>query len=444
MYPNRTLLLAVTGMSPAIITETLYAIDRDGGEWPKEIKVITTSKGKKEIYEGLITHQNLEKLCHELRKPIIHFSDSSILVVPDAQGHPVEDARSLEDHEALANFIMTTVRDATSDDGTRIHASIAGGRKTMTFYLGYAMSLFGRHFDKLSHVLISEGFEHCTTFFYPTREDYWVKTRAGQELNAKDAEVTLADIPFMRQRSLMPDLIKRVENKINFRLLVDLVNLGEQPQAIEIHAYASQQKLVIKNLYTHQDMATVEFKNLLHWALYMLILEDTLRDPLERDEFTAPKTGERDDAFGLMLLIKLSELSQVNVQGDDFTGVASHLLEALELTAPAGLRRILERLSNTGLTSKNLSTYLNAIKKELAIELPANLARHLAPQQAEQSLSEEEILTRKTSTKTADGKAIHSNHNSRQKTKTGQKGGQPYLVQLPDSQQQIFIHLDEP
>lgn len=436
MHPNRTLLLAVTGMSPAIITETLYGIDRNGDEWPKEIQVITTSKGKDKIYEGLITNKHLDNLCQELRKPKIPFSDAHILVVPDAQGLPVEDARSLEDHEALANFIMTTVRDATTNDSTRIHASIAGGRKTMTFYLGYAMSLFGRHFDKLSHVLVSEGFENCPEFFYPTREDHTVISHAKKELNAKDAEVTLADIPFIRQRSLMPDLIKRVEGTINFRHLVDLINLGEQPEAIELHIHPTQQKLVVKNRYSQQDLATVNFKNLLHWSLYLLILEDTVRDPDERDECVAPKTGERDDTFGLILLMKLSQLSKIDTPAGDFESTADNLLNDVELTGPANLRRTLESLKNTGFTSKNFSTYLNTIKKELAAELPANLVQQLMPQQIDQNLTDEEISIRK------DKKKSGAN-TSRQKTATGQKGGQPYILHLPDPQQQIFIH-DKP
>ncbi len=41
----KTMLLAVSGMSPAIITETLYGINKRGDAWPKSIKIITTSIG---------------------------------------------------------------------------------------------------------------------------------------------------------------------------------------------------------------------------------------------------------------------------------------------------------------------------------------------------------------------------------------------------------------
>jgi CRISPR-associated protein (TIGR02584 family) len=59
------------------------------------------------------------------------------------------------------------VRELTADPDCAIHASIAGGRKTMGFYLGYALSLFGRPQDRLSHVLVSSPFESNQNFFYP-------------------------------------------------------------------------------------------------------------------------------------------------------------------------------------------------------------------------------------------------------------------------------------
>ena len=180
-------------------------------------------------------------------------------------------------------------------------------------------------------------------------------------------------------------------------------------------------------------MATVNFKNLLHWSLYLLILEDTVRDPDEREEYAAPKTGERDDAFGLILLMKLSQLSKVDTPDGDFESTADNLLNDVELTGPANLRRTLESLKKTGFTSKNFSTYLNTIKKELAAELPANLVQQLMPQQMDQNLTDEELSIRN------DKKKSGAN-SSRQKTATGQKGGQPYILHLPDPQLQIIIH----
>ena len=39
---NKRILLSVTGMSPAVVTETLYALVTEKGFIPTEIRVITT------------------------------------------------------------------------------------------------------------------------------------------------------------------------------------------------------------------------------------------------------------------------------------------------------------------------------------------------------------------------------------------------------------------
>ena len=51
-----------------------------------------------------------------------------------------------------------------------IHACLAGGRKSMSFLLGYLMSQLGRTHDKLSHVLVEERAEDYSwsNFYYPT------------------------------------------------------------------------------------------------------------------------------------------------------------------------------------------------------------------------------------------------------------------------------------
>src|SRR5690554_266190 len=241
------MLIAVTGMSPQVITETLYGINRRGDAWPNEIKVITTSKGRDKIWTALNDEGHLAGLCEMLGRPPLTLSQDDILVVPNAQGQEVEDARSVEDHEALADFIINTVRRFTANPNISIHASIAGGRKTMTFYLGYAMSLFGRRFDRLSHVLVSEGYEGHPDFFFPTREHRPLVTINGKNLDAKNAEITLADIPFIRQRHLVPELLKEFQGNVNFRDLVELINLGEDPESIRMDVLTKSQKIIISS-----------------------------------------------------------------------------------------------------------------------------------------------------------------------------------------------------
>ena len=75
----------------------------------------------------------------------------------------------------------------------------------MGFYAGYALSLFGREQDRLSHVLVSAPFESSWEFFYPTPYPQVIATQGGRELaDAATAQVRLAQIPFVRLRPVLP------------------------------------------------------------------------------------------------------------------------------------------------------------------------------------------------------------------------------------------------
>ena len=47
----------------------------------------------------------------------------------------------------------------------------------MGFYLGYALSLYSRAQDRLSHVLVNSPFESHSEFFYPTPESRVIHRR---------------------------------------------------------------------------------------------------------------------------------------------------------------------------------------------------------------------------------------------------------------------------
>lgn len=247
-----------------MITETLYATHHSNRQWPDEIFLITTSFGKQKAVDGLLDNQHLKRLCDELQRPMPAFDASHVLVTPGADGSEVEDARSLKDHEALANFIMTQVRNRTSDPDSSLHASLAGGRKTMTFYIGYAMSLFGRVQDTLSHVLVSDGYEAQPDFWFPTKEPCLVSNKQGQTLDASQAEITLAPIPFIRLRHNLPQVLPqallrssdldnlpqippRDSNTVNFTDLVQLINLGESQEKLRLIVDLPAQTIRLKD-----------------------------------------------------------------------------------------------------------------------------------------------------------------------------------------------------
>ena len=58
---NKRILLSVTGMSPAVVTETLYALVTEKNFVPTEIQVITTEQGKNKLLETLLGIQGGRK-----------------------------------------------------------------------------------------------------------------------------------------------------------------------------------------------------------------------------------------------------------------------------------------------------------------------------------------------------------------------------------------------
>lgn len=206
-FPRRVL-LAVSGLSPQIVTETLYALALHSAKpfIPTEVHLITTGEGAQRAELSLLRSGLgwFHKLCSDHDLPDIPFNRAHIHTIRDAHGCNMDDIRSVADNQAAADFITAKVRAFSADPNCALHASIAGGRKTMGFYLGYALSLYGRPQDRLSHVLVSEPFENSIDFFYPTPYSRVLQTREGRLADTAMAEVTLAEIPFVSLRHGLP------------------------------------------------------------------------------------------------------------------------------------------------------------------------------------------------------------------------------------------------
>src|ERR1700730_1756826 len=107
-YPRRVL-LAVTGLSPQIITETLYALaaERKPAWIPTEIHVITTRPGAENERRTLLSDAPgwFHRLRHDFRLPEIAFGVENIHIVTRPDGMPLEDILEDADNGAVADFI---------------------------------------------------------------------------------------------------------------------------------------------------------------------------------------------------------------------------------------------------------------------------------------------------------------------------------------------------
>jgi CRISPR-associated protein (TIGR02584 family) len=203
-------LLAVTGLSPQVVTETLYslAVQQNPPFVPTRVMLLTTAEGAERARLTLLSREPgwFRQLQAEWRLPGVQFDDSCIRVLRSGGGQPLADIRTEADNLAAADQVAETIRSLTRAADTALHVSVAGGRKTLGFFAGYALSLFGREQDRLSHVLVSAPFESHPGFFYPTRGSRIIYTPPpdSRPLDTSQAEVTLAEIPFVRLRRLLP------------------------------------------------------------------------------------------------------------------------------------------------------------------------------------------------------------------------------------------------
>ncbi|MCB1975238.1 MAG: TIGR02584 family CRISPR-associated protein [Burkholderiaceae bacterium] len=367
---NKHTLLTTTGASPQVVTETLYAIHHENLQWPDDIYLITTSLGKGIAFKGLLEDGHLQRLCGELNRPMPAFDASHVLVTPGADGTEVEDARSRADHEALANFIMTEVRNRTASPDTTLHASLAGGRKTMTFYIGYAMSLFGRAQDTLSHVLVSEGYENLRGFWFPTQAEPHrnVVDNKGKTLDASAAEVTLAPIPFIRHRRNLPQVLLQNSTTVKFADLVELINLGENPEDIRLGVDLTQ-----KALYIHDSnrSTSLSFKpGLLDLAFYSMMARATKSGD---SELTRPQKGEFDKGFARILVNELLLILGLKSKGSLESD--ADMLKDADLGIPdRSLDALTKGMGLTWFDSRQTS-----LRERLERDLPGNLLRWVLP-----------------------------------------------------------------
>ena len=243
-YPRRILLM-VTGRTPQVVTETVYALARQEPPFvPTEVHLITTAEGAQDANLALLAPGEdwFHKLVSDYQLGPIKFDASHIHTIVGADGTAVTDIRTRDEHEACADLITEMVRDFTADeDDTALHVSLAGGRKTMTYYLGNALTLFGRPQDRLSHVLVPPPYETNRSFFYPTPQSRPLYIEPLQRyFDAKDAVVTLAEIPFVRLRDSLPARFKGLaQGSVSFTGVVAAMQQALQPPAVTVDYGAS-------------------------------------------------------------------------------------------------------------------------------------------------------------------------------------------------------------
>lgn len=233
-YTHR-ILLVTTGLSPQIVTETLYklAVDNKQPFLPTEVHLITTKDGAAKARQSLLAGPQGEnwfgRFCDDYALSGIKFESEYIHIIADIDGVFIDDSDYTKHNRASADFITHKIWEFTQNKDSTLHVSLAGGRKTMSFYTGYALSLYGRAQDQLSHVLVNDEFQNKPDFYYPS---------PGQT----GVNIILSEIPYVRMRCHVPDRLLNGEvgfqeavNTIQRFMLPETVVCYKADQAIELN-----------------------------------------------------------------------------------------------------------------------------------------------------------------------------------------------------------------
>ena len=235
---EKRILLVVVGMTPQVVTETLYklAVQQQPAYIPTEVHLITTQEGASSATLALLGLESeqgwFQRLVQDYQLPNIQFSVDNIHIIKDTEGQFIDDNESSEHNRIAADFITHKIKAFTQDKDSALHVSLAGGRKTMSYYAGYALSLYGRVQDRLSHVLVDKIFQNNKKFFYPpSKPDRLVVN--NQYYNTDDARIILSDIPYVRMQQHIPEAL--LDGNEGFNETVEKIQLFSGPSKIYIN-----------------------------------------------------------------------------------------------------------------------------------------------------------------------------------------------------------------
>jgi CRISPR-associated protein (TIGR02584 family) len=364
---EKHILVAVSGNTPQIVTETLYAlmIKNKPAAPISAVYIITTAKGAKIAWESLGGQDGaIARFCREygIAPSSIAFTEDQIIRIRCTQQDSkregkeeeeyLDDIRTTGDNSSLASQLLGLIRSLTSDPRTTLHCSMGGGRRTMSAYMMIAMTIYGREQDRLSHVLVPEEFESNRDFFFPPKKDEPLPVSKGGKLaivHTRDAHIELADIPFARLRPLLGDQVEKVEHGWE-----ELIRIAQQK--INLDLSSKQPKKLAVRLRKREaafgdhpiDLSGIRLALLVYFA------DTKLNHCVEK---------ERSDCDGCTSCFQ----GVYKIDMDRFLGIYKQVFTQ----SPSQFETETTNLKRDGVPSDNFYTYRNTINKALADLSPA-------------------------------------------------------------------------
>jgi CRISPR-associated protein Csx14 len=338
----KTILLAVVGLSPQVITETLYALHQQGCI-VDAVHVITTRKGREAIETRLLSPRSGQYFRYledyGIPPDAIDFGHHYVHTIVDKEGLEIDDIETEEDNERLLQLCLDLTFRFTQDPRATVLFSIAGGRKTMSACLMTAVQLYARPQDRCYHVLVSPEFENNEHFFYPPPRPTSVELidRLGRRhiRSSGQCRVTLLHIPFITIRDqLAPAILQAPADPES--LMLALIRDVQYDLTVDLAAG--------KVIYKNQELLLMPARLAL-FAFFAL------------QKKNCPNTDpQRSCRYCSDCYL-------------DYASVSAHQNEITSLYRRIGSSRALSDLSNSGiagLTAENFNSYKGKLRRDLA------------------------------------------------------------------------------
>lgn len=217
METKKNILVAVSGLTPQIVSEAFFCLSVRNKIRIDEIYILTTKRGRDVIAgrdKGASAFKTnlkteIEGCCRLYKIPLPGFeiNDKHVIVARE-ESVELNDIRNDRENNLFPNKVSVVISSLTADPDNVLFCIISGGRKSMSVHLALAMTLFGRENDKIYHVLTSEENEF---------KDYYPKNKS--QMNA----LILSDIPFVRVRPFL-----NVRQEILKKKYSELVNYTQK------------------------------------------------------------------------------------------------------------------------------------------------------------------------------------------------------------------------
>lgn len=247
-------LIFTLGSSPAILTETIWTLFKQGRTGLRKIIVVTTTHGRDRLKEQILEREDGYMLLDDLfesfglsRSEIrnIQFPDENIIIPSDSDGHPMDDINDTLADKLFFNEVKKQVATFCIPAAPTLKACLAGGRKTMSAHLHAAMQLFGREGDEMFHVLVDPEHEK-PGFFFP---EQGIPVSSDASLEPGLAHIQLINVPYLPLKGLLQDLVKNWTtdyDELRQEIRDSVYRLKETPiRRIELMAESGNLELII-------------------------------------------------------------------------------------------------------------------------------------------------------------------------------------------------------